>query len=88
MTYNAATFLEGLFRQPSTVTVDGSRSALSAVAKSAPDIGPEDLPPQWWELYKKRAAIREYRGGQAREHAEAEALGEIIAQMREAGEIS
>lgn len=54
--------------------------------ESSPDIGPDDLPAYWRERYEERAAIREYEGGQAREHAEAEALGETIAQMREAGE--
>lgn len=46
----------------------------------------DDLPGVWRELYEERAAIREYDGGQAREHAEAEALTETIAAMRAAGE--
>lgn len=45
-------------------------------------IQPGDLPESWRELYEERAAIREFDGGQAREHAEAEALREIVARMR------
>ena len=47
---------------------------------------PNDLPEHWREFYEERAAIREYDGGQAREHAEAEALTETIAAMRAAAE--
>lgn len=39
---------------------------------------PADLPDPWRELYEERAAIREFDGGQPREHAEAEALKEIL----------
>jgi hypothetical protein len=46
-------------------------------------LAPEDLPEPWRELYEERAAIREYDGGQAREHAEVEALREILAMMRD-----
>jgi hypothetical protein len=46
---------------------------------------PEDLPGQWREWYEERAAIREFHGGQVREHAEAEALKETLDAMR-AGE--
>ena len=46
----------------------------------------DDLPGVWRELYEERAAIREHDGGQAREHAEAEALTETIAAMRAASE--
>jgi TubC N-terminal docking domain len=48
---------------------------------------PDDLPELWREMYEERAAIREYDGGQAREHAEAEALTETIAAMRRAEEL-
>ena len=48
-------------------------------------IGPEDLPSDWRIEWEERAAIREYDGGQAREHAEAEALREIIERMKDAG---
>jgi hypothetical protein len=39
------------------------------------------LPPEWRIVWEERAAVREYLGGQAREHAEAEALREIANQM-------
>lgn len=42
-----------------------------------------DLSPEWRLEFEERAAIREYDGGQAREHAEAEALKEILAKMRQ-----
>lgn len=45
-------------------------------------ISPDTLPERWRELYEERAAIREYDGGQTREHAEAEAMKEIVAAMR------
>ena len=45
----------------------------------------EDLSPDWRVEWEERAAIREYDGGQVREHAEAEALREIVARMTAAG---
>ncbi|MCG3139125.1 MAG: hypothetical protein HJJLKODD_03004 [Phycisphaerae bacterium] len=42
---------------------------------------PDQLPERWRELYEERAAIREFDGGQAREHAETEALKEILILM-------
>lgn len=48
-------------------------------------VAPDDLPPDWRIEWEERAAIREYEGGQAREHAEAEALQEIVERMRAAG---
>lgn len=45
-----------------------------------------DLPEPWRELYEERAAIREFDGCQAREHAEAEAFNEILQLMRESAE--
>ena len=47
---------------------------------------PDELPEPWREFYEECAAIREYDGGQAREHAEAEALRETRYAMRNAGE--
>lgn len=41
-------------------------------------VGPWDLPADWRVEFEERAAIREYEGGQAREHAEAEAFREIL----------
>ena len=49
-------------------------------------MSPDDLPADWRCEFEERAAIREYDGGQAREHAEAEAFTEILARMRAAGE--
>jgi len=46
---------------------------------------PDDLPWDWREEWAERVAIRMMDGGQAREHAEAEALAEIIARMVAAG---
>lgn len=51
-----------------------------------PGPSPDDLPADWRVWFEDRAAIREYDGGQAREHAEAEALRETLDAMREAGE--
>ena len=48
---------------------------------------PDDLPSDWRCEFEERAAIREYDGGQAREHAEAEAFDEILVRMRAAGEL-
>ena len=49
---------------------------------TTPSYAPADLSPEWRELYAERAAVREYDGGQAREHAEAEALAEVLARMK------
>jgi hypothetical protein len=48
-------------------------------------ITPNDLPSDWRVEFEERAAIREYEGRQAREHAEAEALREVVARMRAEG---
>lgn len=48
-------------------------------------ITPEDLPWDWRIEWLERAAIREIDGGQAREHAEAEALREVVQRMRATG---
>lgn len=48
-------------------------------------LAPERLPPSWREYFEERAAVREFDGGQTREHAEAEALRETIAAMRKSG---
>lgn len=47
-----------------------------------------DLDPDWRLEFEERAAIREYDGGQAREHAEAAALREVLEAMRQAGVIN
>ena len=77
MRFDAREFLTGLY-----------------VATAEPDVlsggiaGPGDLPVEWRCEFEDRAAVREYDGGQAREHAEAEAFTEILARMRTAGELS
>ena len=45
-----------------------------------------DLPVDWRLEFEERAAIREFDGGQAREHAEAEALREIVGRIKAARE--
>jgi hypothetical protein len=67
VSFDAQTFLTGLF----TPETDAD-----------PVIGPDDLPPKWREHFEERAAIREHDGGQAREHAEAEALAETLQAMK------
>lgn len=66
-----------------------NKSAVLAYLTSAsapPSVeNPGDLPPEWRIEWEERAAIREYDGGQVREHAEAEAFQEILARMRTAG---
>jgi hypothetical protein len=56
-------------------------------AETLPDlplaITPQDLPPEWHFLWDERAAIMEYDGGLNKEHAEAEALKDILRQMKE-----
>ena len=48
---------------------------------------PDDLPTDWRLEWEAWAAIREYEGGQAREHAEAEALREIVERMKAADDL-
>lgn len=50
------------------------------------EIAVADLPVDWRLEFEERAAIREFDGGQAREHAEAEALREIVERIKAAGE--
>ena len=45
-----------------------------------------DLPVDWRLEFEERAAIREFDGGQPREYAEAEALGEIVERIKAMGE--
>jgi hypothetical protein len=46
---------------------------------------PDELPPDWHQLWDERAAIMEYDGGLPRERAEALALLDVLGQMRRAG---
>jgi len=56
-------------------------------AAGCPFTGPGDLHDGWRLEWAERAAIREYDGQQAREQAEADAFGEILGRMRQAGEL-
>jgi hypothetical protein len=58
---------------------------LNALECAATGVKPDQLPADWHFLWDERAAIMEYDGGLPREHAEAEGLKYIIAEMRQAG---
>ena len=58
------------------------------VPQSPSDLTPTDLPPEWHLAWDERAAIREFDGGLPREHAEALALRDILAEMSRAGDLS
>ncbi len=55
---------------------------LATLTGAPPKVDLADWWLRWWEEWTERAAIREYSGGQCREHAEAEALAEIVARLR------
>jgi hypothetical protein len=78
MTFDAVTFLNGLF-EPDCPAPAPMADPLAGIRS------PDDLPPYWREHYEERAAVREYDGRQAREHAEAEALRETVDEMRRQG---
>jgi hypothetical protein len=84
--FNAAAFLDGLFRHAEPTAGDGHEPVMPCPSAQGPAVidGPDHLPEFWRDHYEERAAIREHDGGQAREHAEAEALRETIRAM-EAG---
>jgi len=42
-------------------------------------MNPDDLDPDWRDLYEERAAIRQWDGGASKEEAEREAMKEILA---------
>ena len=87
MAYDAVAFLKGLFQEREESSVDGGIAVSQAVAgQTAGIFGPANLPADWRIEWEERAAIREYDGGQVREHAEAEALAEIVQRMRAAGQ--
>ena len=65
--FDAKAFLEGLYRPAPPAWAD---------------FGPDDLPGDWRVEFEERAAIKEYDGGLPRERAEAEALAEIVTQMK------
>lgn len=73
-------------RQPGVLTAP-SLPASCAQLTTTPKgyLALSDLPESWREYFDERAAIREYDGGQAREHAEAEAWRETVSAMRTVG---
>jgi len=52
------------------------------VEVASPSFGPDDLPGDWRVEWEERAAIMEYDGGLPREHAEAEALTDVLRRMK------
>ena len=78
MTYNAVAFLEGLFLGQSA---DTGRETPGV--RPEPHIDISDLPGDWRVWFEERAAIIEYVGGRPREWAEAEALADVIRQMKQ-----
>ncbi|MBN2448001.1 MAG: hypothetical protein JXO22_14820 [Phycisphaerae bacterium] len=83
--FDARAFLEQLITgnavdSPSPDSFDGRSQSVTLRAT------PDELPADWRVWFEERAAIREYDGMQAREHAEAEALAETVAAMRAAGD--
>ena len=91
MTFDAREFLTSLFAdggiamlEPELTTELDAGAALTTTERGY--LVPDDLPDVWREWYEKRAAIREYDGGETRERAEAGALRETRAAMRAVGE--
>ena len=76
MSFDVVTFLEGLYQADSAL-----RKGLSEMAP--PTVNVDDLPGDWRMWFEERAAIIEYHGGLSREYAEAEALKEAVALMRQ-----
>ncbi len=77
MSFDVVTFLNGLFE------ADQPPPAPAPAADSPAGIeSPADLSPEWRDMYQERAAIRHFDGGQALEHAEAEAFRETLAAMK------
>lgn len=70
MRYDAAAFLDSLFRSP-----PGEGPA------QVPGMGPDDLPGDWRVEWEERAAIMEFEGKLPRERAEALAMADIIKAM-------
>lgn len=88
MRFDAREFLEGLYAGGGVAIVEPERvseARPTAHVSARGYLVPNDLPEAWWEWYEERAAIREHEGGQALEHAEAEALQETLNAMRAAG---
>ena len=97
MGYDAREFLRNLFEADRPKDSPAPSSAVPSAPAPDPEtrdpaqdnrqndrlmgLQPDDLPPAWRLEWEERAAVREYEGGQAREHAEAEALKEILERM-------
>jgi hypothetical protein len=77
----AITAAQPLVQVPAIQSGDPGRLSVAEIKR------PDNLPELWQELYEERAAIRGFDGGQVRGHAEAEAeaLKETIAMMRNPG---
>jgi hypothetical protein len=75
MSFDAVTFLTGLFQPNQPAPAADPLAGIES---------PSDLPPEWRDIYEERAAIRHFDGGQALEHAEAEAFRETLAAMKRA----
>ena len=73
MAYDALAFLNGLY---GIETNSESQARQDVVVENH-----EDLPPEWHIEWDERAAIMEYHGGLTREHAEAEAMKDILRRM-------
>ncbi|MFL5329875.1 MAG: hypothetical protein ACJ8C4_13280 [Gemmataceae bacterium] len=63
-------------------TFDPDRNARLPVSLG---ITSDDLPDDWRHHYEERAAIMEYDGGLAKEHAEAVAVADTLEAMRREG---
>lgn len=50
-----------------------------------PAVNPDDLPPDWRDVYEERAGIMECDGGLPKEQAEAAALADTLTRMRACG---
>jgi hypothetical protein len=55
---------------------------LRGLFNPVPDMTPDDLPPEWRDIYRERAAIREISGGLPRELAEHYALLDTLELMQ------
>ena len=69
--FDAVAFLEGLYKPEQTRPVSLCYGAIWL----------DDLSEGWYSVFEAEARYRETRDGQAREHAEAEALAVVIERM-------
>ena len=59
-----------------------SSTTTGSAGRAPPDLTPDDLPAEWRDEYRERAAIRELSGGLPRELAEHYALLDTLELMR------